>query len=183
MGQHTWFYRKHELSYEQAKSNLLQHLEKELELNNAMLDNKEVEFRSHYPEYTDEYLQICASILSRQIRMIKANLCKEAVCSQQWRTGEHIAYVKNKGFYVTDDTMPHDIFRIGYQRSCGVKPYNAYCNVNLFSLQETVNFIDEQNTRKDAGLPHWPCSALTEEELTNLQVFWQSYPDGMIEFG
>ena len=70
--------------------------------------------------------------------------------------------------FISDDSLPHDIFRIGKYRSD-----------RLFSMEETLNFIKKN---KDEIL-HYHHMVEGKDWKQNLEKFWNQYPDGMISFG
>ena len=55
------------------------------------------------------------------------------------------------------------------------KAYPANDELELFSLQETLDFIKSENIYKGRPIPDSVVQLLTE--------FWDKYPDGMIDFG
>jgi hypothetical protein len=67
-----------------------------------------------------------------------------------------------KGLFVDIDGV-HDVFRIG-----------GYPDDTLFSLEETLKFIEDQGEKVYAKADNW-------QEL--LKYFWEKHPDGMIDFG
>lgn len=177
MGCHTWFAKKVERDYETAKRNVIDRLESNIEFNEKMLRDPLEETRVAY-EWTDDNIKRFKRNAERQLRMVKGGYCKNAVMNRQ---PEHSFYNEH-GFFVLDDDLPHDIFRIGYNSSFE-KPYNSYCNVYLYSLIEMINFIAEQMQRQRDGEQYWHIDPLTPDQLTRLNDFWTAYPNGCIHFG
>ena len=172
MGCHTWFYRKVERSYQEAKKIWI-----ETQLNNmetwkrSLIDNSDSEFSKElleaYPEWTLEYCIHSLKVSERRLRMVEAGLCQKAVMNKQ--PDSVSIFIEGKGFYVEDsenDKMPHDLFRI-----------YGYPTEKLFSLEETISFIEKYKSEH----PDQIC--LYDYSIDKLVDFWKKYPDGMIDFG
>ena len=180
MGCHTWFAKKVERDYETAKGYALEDIQKNLDIAIRMLNNpneNDLKMIEAY-KWDASFLNRMVKIGERQIRMVNKNLCKVAVMNRQ---PEHSFYNEHGFFILDDDNLPHDIFRIGFDRKFE-KPYNTYCNVYLYSMDETIKFINEQFKRAENDLPYWFVT-LNEAQIKQLNKFWQEYPDGCIHFG
>lgn len=177
MGQHTWFAKRVERDFETAQSYVIQSLERSVELTTEMFNNPNHDIRVAY-EKTDNDLLRQIAIFERQLKMVKKGLCKVAIMNRQ---PEHSRY-NSRGFFIFDDNLPHDIFRIWCNPSFGF-PYNMYCPVELFSKQETYDFLEEQKRNEKEGREHWIVPSLDSEQFDRLDEFWNNHPDGMISFG
>lgn len=163
MSCHTWFYKRVDMSYEEAREMVLKSMEE-------MVDWLEG------PEYTkmlaealeedpyDTYISSmsdCLPVFKRQLRMIKAGLCKEAVMN---KVPDH-EYINGKMYTGVEEYG--NIFRV----------YD-YPEDILWSYEDCMLFIENrrliEGTRVDMRHPNW------QEEL---KKFWQEYPDGFIRFG
>ena len=94
--------------------------------------------------------------------MVEKGLCKLAVMNHQPddETGQLYRFVEGN-LYCTDDTLPHDIFRVG-----------GYPEDLLFDFYDTIRFCRVKNNIE-----------LSPQQIGNLRKFWDDYPDGMISFG
>lgn len=153
MGCHTWCYRKITRSIEEAREIYLNRTKDSLVRWQRMLNDPEDRCRVAY-NWTDEICQKQIDIMTRQIRMVEKGLCNRAVMRKQ----PGLTRFVNGSFYVEDDSLPHDLFRVG-----------NYPETMLFSLQETLDFIKERS--------------IEEVDMIQLFRFWNEYPDGMICFG
>lgn len=119
-----------------------------------ILKNKTAEKYGFDEEDVEQYLRVCR----RKLGIVKKGLCNVGVMNNQ---PELSLYLPDRGFYLTDDSMPHDIFRTGDSEDL------------LFSMEETNAFIERHKDRIYGYSKNW------EERLAN---FWETYPDGMICF-
>jgi hypothetical protein len=161
MGCHTWFYKKEERSIEEARQKLVEALNRVIEA--YTIDRESPE--SYYNHFRNAYNKTHAEmdwlvkVIQRQIGMIEKGLCNVAVMRKQ----EGVCrYIPEKGLFVDIDGV-HDVFRIG-----------GYPDDTLFSLEETLKFIEDQGEKVYAKADNW-------QEL--LKYFWEKHPDGMIDFG
>ncbi len=158
MGCHTWFYKKVDRSMEEARTLWIKNQKETIDSFREMLSNPLDECRVTY-EWNEPFLQNCLNVYERQLRMVENGMCNVAVMNKQ---PEHSIYIPNVGFFVTDNTMPHDIFRkYGYPLD------------RLFSYQETIDYINN---------PKNECQ-IFETTNSKLISFWNLYPNGMIDFG
>ena len=161
MSCHTWFKRKTERTYEQAKEKWIVNHKNFLQKWQDVIDNPGSRIRQVYPEWSQEYVEHRQAIYQRQLRMVEKNLCKIAVMNKQPDDEEGELYVYVNGvLYGEDKTCPHDIFRVG-----------QYFKDRLFSLSETIDFCKKKNI------------ILNKKQLSQLSEFWKQHLDGMIEFG
>ena len=123
-----------------------------------MMEHPSNEFRSIYPEYTQEKCIWFLKLYKRQLRMVEKGLCNVAVMNDQ---PEHSYYRPGKGFFVNLPDHGNQ-FRIG-----------NYPEDWLYSREECAEFI-EKNKDKIRFYDN------TEESLND---FWTKYPDGSIHFG
>lgn len=163
MGCHTWFYRKDNRTIEEARQIFIDLCKQSIIQWDEMLDNQNDECRLAY-KWTDQDCINQINILKRWIRIVEKGLCNVAVMNKQ---PEHCIYIQEKGFFITDDSMTHDLFRIGH-----------YPKNKLFSFKETMKFI-EDNKNKVYSLH----SIGDSDHVQLLMEFWANYPDGMILFG
>lgn len=156
MGCHTWFYKKLEMTQEEAKKNCLKSLRESEELNLEIIKSGD------YTKFGWEikYLEKLDAIIKRQIRMVSNDYCKRAVWNRVEFDNKLSIYVDGKGFYVEADA--HDLFRRG-----------LYPDDKLFSYEETISYIED---------PKNQCQVF-EYTYEGLRKFWDECPDGLIEFG
>jgi hypothetical protein len=158
MGCHTWFYRKINRTQDEAREDCLVGYRKSLNLYKKILKDplyKRIEWG-----YTDEQLTYYISSLEIQIKDVENRLCEKEVWDEQ--SDEDLTqYVDDKGLFI-EDTGYHDLFRT-----------HIYSSPNLFSLEETLNFIND---------PINECRVFPST-FNLLEEFWTKYPDGMIDFG
>lgn len=157
MGCHTWCYRKSNRSIESARKIAISELEITIHINNSILADPNYE-NLDWSEFSIADLQHSTAVNERKIRMIKAGLCNIAVMNLQ---PDISIYVPGKGLYISDDELPHDIFRVV-----------NYPEVKLFSLGESNKFINDPNNN---------CT-INEMTIPKLEKFWNDHPDGMIGF-
>ena len=172
MGCHTWFYKKIDVTYEEAKFHLIKVYTDEIELLQKWVDNPldedYLEMLEFYPEYTFDFIFHNLEVYKRKLRMVENGYCKEAVMNKYSDgTFKVHHYIKNKGMYKSLDWC--DIFRIG-----------NYPTDKLFSLEETLDFI-ERNKDNIYGYHYNDVSKKDWKE--QLEDYWKEYPDGMIDFG
>lgn len=159
MACHTWFYRKLNITQQEAKENCLEYLKKSRNLAWKIYKNPTGYCGIDWDTTKDEqFKQI--SVLNRQIKAVSNNFYQCAVWNHQ--SHENLTYyVKGKGLYI-EDTGFHDWFRRG-----------GYPDDELFSLQETLDYINN---------PKNECTVY-DNTIIQLEKFWKQYPDGLIIFG
>jgi len=160
MGCHTWFYKKIDVSYEEAKRYVISSYEKEIELLN---------------KWTVEHGLKYKPIYERKLQLVKSDRCKVAVCNRYEHVDGVTYYVKDKGFFVSSDELPSNLFRIG-----------NYPEDKLFSLDETLKFIEDNKDKvyfTSTIFDKRDVDLLKQEAIIKLESFWNEYPDGMINFG
>lgn len=169
MGCHTWFYKKEDLSYGNAKLAIIKKWKKDIEKYQKWIDNpynsEYIKLLKYYPDFDIPSLIKYVEILKRQLKFIEGGYCKVAVMNKycDFISKRVSRYVDGVGYFVEIDDF-HDVFRIG-----------NYPNDELFSMQKTLDFIEKN---KDKVYFH------DEEGWKNrLEEFWTKYPDGMIDFG
>jgi hypothetical protein len=114
-----------------------------------------------YPEWTIEFITTWRDTDTRRVRMIDADLCKQAVMNKFCMYGDKLTEFYNGNLYDDVDGY-HDIFRkYGYPED------------RLFSLEETLEYIND---------PKNDCDTY-DKTIELLTKFWFEYPDGMITFG
>ena len=166
MGCHTWFYKKVDVSYEEAKSFLIKKYKNNIDLNEKWISNPNdpeySEFVEIYKEYTIDFLKHSLDLYKRKLRLVEGGYCKEAVM-KKYNPNCYFSYlyISNKGMFVELSNY-HDLFRI-----------HNFPEDNLFSLEETYQFIE---TNKDL-------INYNNNWENRLIEFWDKYPDGMICFG
>lgn len=173
MSCHTWFYRKVEVSYEEAKKSLIKKLNKNIKVCQEWIDNPNgkdyLEIKEFYPEWTIGYLYNQVEVDKRKISIIKKDLCKVAVMFKYEHKGQLTCFIEGRGVYVCYDNLPHDLFRLG-----------GYPDDNLFSYEQTVDFIENH---KDQIYYYHDNKVTGEDCFDALKRFWTDYPEGMIQFG
>ena len=179
MGCHTWFYRKIDVSYEEAKYSFITLIKRELDLLDRMINNRESidqDLLEVYTEWTPEYATIQIPIWKRMLRMVEGGYCKEAVCRRyQYDTDGVTRYITGKGFYHYYKYLPHDIFRIG-----------NYPKDKLFSLEETLEYLEKNDDIISYLTGPYDIESKEirkEKAIERLKKFWNENPDGMIDFG
>lgn len=167
MGCHTWFYKKVDISYEDAKSSLIKRYSANINLCQKWIDNptdpEYLEMVEIYKDWTIDNLIRETEITKRQLRLVEGGYCKAAVM-RKYRyglTGVY-SYVKDIGMFKSIDEF-HNIFRMP-----------NYPEDQLFSLNETLKFVEIHKNEITYYHQNW------ERELIN---YWNKYPDGMITFG
>lgn len=174
MGCHTWFYKKIEVDHETVKANVADLYKREIDLYDRMIsrrDEIDAELLEAYPEWTVEYGIKQKAIYERKLKNINCDLCKAAMYRRYKHGNDLTMYVEGKGFYITNNDLPHDTFRRG-----------NYPDDRLFSLEETLKYLEDNdsiiyyydNTEREKS---------KTEAIERLKKFWNEYPDGMIEFG
>lgn len=163
MGCHTWFYRKENRTIEQARDMFIESCKEVINTFNEVLENKDGKYDSFKErgDFSVDSLSHDINKLQRHIRMVEKGLCNVAVMNHQ---PESCKYIQDKGLFITDDSLPHDVFRIG-----------GYPENKLFSMQDTLDFM-ESNKYKINMDNKIEC-------LERLKLFWKQNPDGMINFG
>ena len=167
MGCHTWFYKKWNVSLDEAKSNLIEIIDKEIETTERFMyspTEEDKEFLSYHPEYED------CDLMGELEDLIKfkdniQNLSNDEIFEEfSGRCMKVCRYVKGKGLflYKSDGSLTHDLFR-----------KYGYPDDTLHSLEETLSYISD--TKNECVVFDF-----TNEGLIK---FWNEYPDGMIDFG
>jgi hypothetical protein len=168
MGCHTWFYKKIDgPSGEELKDTLLEKVNSELNFLNRLINDRgsiDQDLLECYPEWTPEYAQKNMGYWESLKSNIESNMSisemSDLLCEMTY--GEITDYIEDKGWFVSSDELPHDVFRkYGYPED------------RLFSLEETLAYIRD---------PKNECVVYDHtEEL--LEKFWKEHPEGMINFG
>lgn len=166
MGCHTWFYKKIEKpSFDEMKEIVLTTYKTTINnldrwINNP-LDEEYLEMLSVYSDWTMDIIIKWRDAELRRVRMIENGYCKQAVVNKYCSFHEDILVPVGDNIYCDVDGY-HDLFR-----------KYGYPDTELFSLQETLNYIDDVNNE---------CVVydFTKDKLVE---FWTKYPDGMIDFG
>ena len=167
MGCHTWFYKKIEgPTEEQIRKDLVVYFQETIQFYDSALNHKESldDLTKEVLEgVSDEELEVERDeFLFLYRRFASGEMWIDEV-NENWassRFSRHIEYSRKGGWYETDNSLPHDLFRIG-----------SYPETLLFSLEETLDFI---KTNKCTVYEY------TDEKLRD---FWAEFPDGMIRFG
>lgn len=160
MGSHTWFYNKNNRTLEEAKDLYVKNLEKDTEfIKNILKDDNYggYDWKEYYEEMNiDNYEDFLNDQLKSNRNKINNinDLSEEQIYKSQTETS---IYVNGKFYTMVEDF--HDLFRTNYN------------NTKLFSLEETLKFIKENN-----------CSVYDYTEK-RLKEFWNKYPNGVIDFG
>lgn len=160
MGNHTWFYKKSNITLQDCKKRAINNLQYYIDLikNSDDLDfNKE-----HYIKTSN-----------RIIDWIKNNKITNAC----YRLLDEIGYFdsKTKIYYVSDKELPHDTFRV-----------DDYLNLKLYSFQETVDFLEKNDSKirySKTIFDKTDREVLKKNAIEELKKFWDENPDGMIDFG
>lgn len=157
----TCFYKKINISYNEAKYDLLKYYSDKIYLMDKWVKNPTsddyVEFIKYYPEYNKEYMSYIISLYSRRMRLVNKGFCKESVMRKYSKSDY---YIKDKGHFKTIEFR--NIFTI-----------NKFVPDILFSLKETLDFINDNKSNINYYMNKWE---------TILQNFCSMYPDGMIDF-
>lgn len=157
MGCHTWFYKKvNGPTLQEAVDKLTQEYE------------GEIEFLENYKgtDFTPEEIKRSKEYFINEMSQIESGCLLDSQIFEKYTSSdlsfEILVYAENKGFYLSSDELPHDLFR-----------KYGYPETRLFSLEETLSYIHDKDNE---------CFVYdyTEESL---KKFWKEYPDGMIEFG
>lgn len=166
MGCHTWFYRKIDgPSPENVRGDLVKYFKESISFYDILEKS---------PEKIDEdYSWIFEAITPEQIaaerdellflyQLLVSGEMTELHSYELWCSfyTSQTRYVDGKGWFCYDDDLPHDLFRIG-----------DYPEDLLFSLEETMSFIENKN-----------CTTYDNTQKS-LEKFWDEFPDGMISFG
>lgn len=171
MGCHTWFYKKvvPQPTYEEVKQYYLNIVDENIKLYQQMIDDTlDAETKEAYPEWTAEMGYKYLPVFERIKRIVEKNLCQVAVCNR-YRNNDNLTVYENGVFYEYTHDLTHDVFRIG-----------GYPNDKLFSLQETLDFIEKYKDK----IYHYHFNNVTNQDWKEqLEEFWVKYPDGMIDFG
>ena len=146
MGCHTWFFKKVERSIEEARELYLTKSEK------IIKTWKTIE-KIPSDVWTPESIAWNIKVLERQMKVVEKELCDAAVMNKQ--PGDSSCYIKGKGFYIQDYSLPHDLFRVG-----------GYPEDRLFSLEDTMFFIENNDIQR--------------YDSVGITDFWERFPDGMI---
>jgi hypothetical protein len=166
MGCHTWFYKKlnPQPTWDEIKSTVLEkYVRENIKSFKQMIDGTlDEELKKAYPEWNSDLGNKHLPLYLRWERIIEKNLCKIAVCNKYSDICIDLTDFHNGIFYKNSDGLPHDLFRIG-----------GYPNDKLFSYDETITYIKQ----------HHHEMAFTDDWEKNLKIFWDKYPDGMIDFG
>lgn len=167
MGCHTWFYKKIDSpSDDEVKKNILERCNEEIDFLNRLVNDRESidEGLLHtYPEWTPEFGESEKEFWLNLKDSIETNtITQEEIYDYYTSWSEDlIEYVEGKGFYVECGDF-HDVFRrYGYPED------------QLFSLEESLEYINS---------PINDCT-VNVDTIERLKVFWDKYPDGLIEFG
>lgn len=165
MGCHTWFYKKVNLPLEECKKKVLNNFEKYVSWKIQDINISEYE--------SDENIHISIKNTNRIISWIKKGWIKEAC----YKLLDDVGYYDNKTkiYYINNDELPHDIFRIG-----------DYPEIKLFSLQETLDFLEKNDDKiryTSSIFDKTDREVLKQRAIERLKDFWEKNPDGMIDFG
>jgi len=167
MGCHTWFYKKWNVSLDEAKSNLIEIIDKEIETTERFMyspTEEDKDFLSYHPEYEDDDLMGELEQLNKFKDNIE-NLSEDEIFEKfSEKCMKVCRYVKDKGLflYKSDGSLPHDLFR----------KYD-YPDDTLHSLDETLSYMFDPKNKCE----------IFNYYMKNLEDFWNQYPDGMIAFG
>lgn len=165
MGCHTWCYRKIEISENEVRNQVIEQFKSSIDFYNKMIKGKlDDNIIEYYPEWTPEYGKYHKKIEERRLHIVELGLCSIAVMNRYRYDNSFnpTQYIKGKGMFVSDDKVPHDMFRI-----------YGYPTIKLWSLKETMSFIKDNDDK------------ITVYKWTNEKIkqFWKDYPDGYISFG
>ena len=166
MGCHTWFYKKITGPTKTEASLKVEEASKtEVEILQRLIDDRgsfDPDLLEAYTEWTPEYAQKNIPFWEEQISKIQSGFFTEDWIFEKYlELGIEIKdYVPGKGWYISSDELPHDLFRQG-----------GYPDDTLHSLEETLAYIKKNN-----------CTTYEYTENA-LEEFWTKYPDGMINFG
>lgn len=158
MACHTYFYRKIERTQEEAKKLWIDAQKKSIERWEEIVNNSENKYREIY-FWTQQDCAFQLAVLKRQLRMVQNDFCKKAIWNNQ-PDKELSVFVDGKGLYINDRSF-NNCFR-----------KYTYSDVQLFSLQETLDYI--HNPENDC--------LVFEDTIQKITEFWNKYPDGFIEF-
>lgn len=167
MGCHTWFYKKTDTaSDDEIKKIMLERCGNEIDFLDRLINKRESidkDLLEGYPEWTPEWAENQKPFWLDLIESTKNNtITKDELYDyySSWSDGLTV-YVDGKGFYVECGDF-HDEFR-----------KYGYPDDKLFSLRETLDYINN---------PQNECTVY-ENTIERLNEFWETYPDGLIEFG
>lgn len=156
MGCHTWFFKKENLTLEECKKVVIKNLNSGLEYASDCLLEK-----NHKILFIEQEIKDWIKYNNRLLEWISKDWLQESC--YRLLTNINFYDKKTKNYYVTNESLPHDIFRIG-----------DYPEDKLFSLEETFIFIENNKEKIHRYNKNWQ---------KRLEEFWEKYPDGMIEFG
>jgi len=165
MGNHTWFYRKNNLTLEECKKKVIGMLENYIKFNFNDTDN--------ISESEQEESANSVKNASRILSWIKMGKIKESC----YRLLDSVGYYdeKTKIYYVSDVDLPYDVFR-----------FNNKSDLKLFSLEETLDFLEKNDSNIRYGKTIFDKTdreTLKKKAIEDLKKFWENNPDGMIDFG
>lgn len=171
MGCHTFFYKKKEVSFDKAKENAIIKIKDNILLLerwiNNPLDDEYIELIYIYPEYTIDKLQEELLMWNDKLQHIENGTIEEqfdyVMKTHEDECSDVCFWSKEHGFYISNDNLPHDIFRLG-----------GYPEDELFSLEETLDFIERNKDKITYHNKDW------KEQLED---FFRKNPDGAIDFG
>jgi hypothetical protein len=161
MGCHTWFYKKvnPQPIYEEVKQYYLKDVDESIKLYQQMIDDTlDANIKEAYPDWTVEMGMKYLPIFERIKRIVEKNLCQVAVCNR-YRHNNHLTVYANGNFYEYTHDLTHDVFRIG-----------NYPNDNLFSLEDTLSFIEKNKDK----IYHYHFNNVTNQDWKEqLEEFWK----------
>ncbi len=159
MGCHTWFYKKVNLSLEDATKKVVSMLE------NANNSANEYLLTKDFDTFSKESLEEWVYYNNRILSWIRKGWIRSAI----YKLLDDGIYIKDKNSYYIDCDEDHDIFRIG-----------GYPEDVLFSMDETLEFIEKN---KDLIYGYHTNTVSGKNWKEQLEDFWVKYPDGNIHFG
>lgn len=165
MGCHTWFYKKSNLTFEQAKEIAIKEVETAIGNAKQMLKNdceEYVELRNMY-EWDDAYIQNWIKDLEKDVQLIHEN-DKEIVYT--WVAGSNGFYDKtNETLY--ENSGYHDIIRV-----------LNYPTIHFYTFEQMLDWIIKHRFDSEYNTSH-----ITNDEINKLRNYWQQYPNSIVHFG
>lgn len=169
MGNQTRMFIKIDVSYEDAKTYLLDKYQRTLGFYSKQIKGEHSSPFSttiNPAYYTKERCEYGIEVIKRKIRLVENGYCKLAVMHsyQDDRVSQETFYLPEKGMYIEHQLLVfYDIF----------VPEELNNSTILFSMDETREYLD---TNK------WRSMFTSDQAVLRLREFWDQNPDGLIKF-
>lgn len=167
MGCHTWMKTKSKYSIEDIRQIWIKQQQEWIDIWKSYTFSKNREY-GLFNNLSQEEFERYLSLYERQLRMVKNGNIKSAFVNHLTKdTDEGKLYQLHNGIvYCETKDMPGNIFRVG-----------NYPEDVLLSMDDTMKFIMENKERI------YYYNGKFEDVVKRLEEFWESNPNGLIEFG